>query len=381
VSGVIGYYVHHQGEGHYRRAQRLARALPDRIVLLGAGLAARRPDTPFVDLPDDRLDGDRPAGGGSSDERPEAGAFDGADRAGRRPSAVHYAPLHHAGVRRRNALVTDWIDRMRPDLFISDVSVEMALLARLSATPTACVRLNGDRSDPAHAQAFAWALATIAPFHPDLEDASTPASVRAETLYMPGLAPRPAAAPVDPRRIVVVFGGGGGRADVRALAEAARATPVWTWSVLGPTEGASRDLPPNLQLEGWVADAETRIASAALVVGSAGDGVVEAVLAAGRPFVCLPQARPYGEQQSKAERLKAAGAALRLDAWPAAAAWPVLIDRALALDPSVAARLHPSDGLTQAVRALESLAARAAPPPIARPATGFATGLATGPST
>jgi UDP-N-acetylglucosamine:LPS N-acetylglucosamine transferase len=97
-----------------------------------------------------------------------------------------------------------------------------------------------------------------------------------------------------------------------------------------------------------VDDAPARIAGAGVVIGAAGDGLMGGVIAAGRPFICLPQARPYGEQEAAAAQLQARGAAVVLPAWPPAAAWPTLIARARALDPARLAALHDPEGARKA---------------------------------
>ena len=91
-----------------------------------------------------------------------------------------------------------------------------------------------------------------------------------------------------------------------------------------------RDRPPNLQLRGWIDDAGGAIACAGLVVGGAGDGLVSAVLAHRRPFLCLPEARPFDEQRSKARRLAALDAAVIAWTWPSPSEWRALVARAFA---------------------------------------------------
>jgi len=88
-------------------------------------------------------------------------------------------------------------------------------------------------------------------------------------------------------------------------------------------------LPNNLELRGWVDDADAQIAAATVVIGAAGDGVVSAVLAARRPFICMPEPRPFNEQVSKARRLGAVGGAIVRFDWPAASDWTGLIDLAI----------------------------------------------------
>jgi len=328
LSGLIGYYVHHQGDGHRQRALSIARCAPERFVMLGTGLAQRTDGLQCVDLDDDR-----PGTGENIDSlAPE--------------DCLHYAPLHHAGIQQRIATMTQWIARARPALFVIDVSVEVAMLARLAGVPTVYVRLSGKRDDAAHCQAFQAAHALLVPFHADLDDVATPAWVRNKTWYAPGISRGHSDARVDDYRILVVSGAGGGMWDAAALKAAAVSLPQYTWRVIGQVAPPD-DIPINVEFCGWVEDADTQIAAAGIVVGHAGDGTVSSVLAAKRPFICLPQTRPYDEQGSKARRLAELGAAVVLERLPEPTEWPGIIRRARTLNPSDQARLHVVGG-TQA---------------------------------
>ncbi|MBO9723975.1 MAG: glycosyltransferase [Novosphingobium sp.] len=330
----IGYYVHHHGFGHRTRAEAIASASSRRVVLLGTDLGETG-----IDLPDDRLMPCR---------------FDGRDDAPSRPAALHYAPLDHAGIRARVARIASWIAQERPSLMVVDVSVEVAMLARLASVPTIVVRLNGQRDDAAHLEAFRGAAALLAPFHASLETAGTPVWVREKTHYLPGITKKPGSEPSQAERILVMFGRGGDPGDPERLAEAAHACPQWQWRVIGPFP-APESLPPNLTLAGWSSEPEREIARAGIVVGAAGDGLVGAVLAAGRPFICIPEHRPFGEQRATAAGLAATKAALTLPEWPEAASWPCLIEQALRLPSSARRALHDPDGAIRAADWLEQL--------------------------
>ena len=323
--------------------------------MLGTGLAGRCEGVEAIELPDDRMG---------------EGAFDGRDGA-ERPEALHYAPLGHEGVRARVARIAAWIAEARPALMVVDVSVEVAMLARLASTPSVYVRLSGRRFDRPHLEAYRGARGLLAPFHSDLDDDRTPEAIRRMTFYAPGLLDAPAARPVQDDLVeddlvqddlvLGVVGEGGGLDDGEAWAAAARALPQMRWRVIGRCT-APADPPANLEVLGWVDDAVDRVASAAVVVGAAGDGLVSAVAAAGRPYVCLPQPRPFAEQHSKAARLAALGAAVVCDRWPSAAAWPGVLDRARRLDASVLARLTATDGAQRAADWLAGVAAQAEGP-------------------
>lgn len=337
----IGYYVHHHGAGHRARADAIVAASDWPIVLLGTGIGRDG-----IDLADDR---------------PPSGRFDGADDAQCRPQALHYAPLDHEGVRARVASVARWIAAERPALMVVDVSVEMAMLARLASVPTLCVRLNGTRDDPAHLDAFRGASALLAPFAAALDCPTTPGWVRDKTSYFPGIAPAPASAASVARRVLVVFGRGGTPGDGNLLVQAARDCPQWQWRVIGPATRPA-DLPSNLSFAGWVDSPEREIAESTIVVGAAGGGLVSAVMAADRPFICIPEPRPFGEQEATGVRLGALGAAVALPFWPDATSWPDLIDRAMALPPQARRSLSDAQGSQKAAAWLARHAAATSVP-------------------
>ncbi|MCJ2044363.1 glycosyltransferase [Methylobacterium sp. J-078] len=340
----IGYYVHHQGAGHWQRANCIAAALDRPVTLIGtlADIDTRDAAGALLDLPDDRLS-----------ER-----FDGLDDASERPEALHYAPVGADNIRARMGRLAAWIVESDPALIVVDVSVEITLFARLMSVPTLAVRLSGNRTDPPHREAFRSAEAVLAFFPPELEAAGTPDWVRARTLYA-GL-PVPDRLPPTPEdgSILVIYGRGGEGGRLADLAQAARAVPDRSWHVLGPVEDTGGDRPANLHLHGWVADPAPWLARAALVVGAGGDGVVSGVAAAGKRFVCLPEPRAFDEQVAKAESLAALGAAIHCPVWPSPAAWPGVIAAGLRLDPARIGALAEPGAIARTARLIADLADR-----------------------
>jgi hypothetical protein len=339
----IGYYVHHQGAGHWQRATRLAAALDRPVTLIGtfAEIETDGMEFDILDLPDDRIDG-----------------FDGLDGEADRPLGLHYAPLGIDAIRDRMGRIAAWIAAADPVLMIVDVSVEVALLARLLSVPTLVVRLAGERTDTPHLEAFRGAARLMAPFPAALDADGTPDWVRSKTFHAGFIgSERPEPVPED-GSILVVYGRGGAGGSAAELAAAARAVPDRVWHVLGPVRSDGALLPPNLRLHGWVADIAPYLGPAALVVGGGGDGVVAAVAAGAKRFICLAEPRHYDEQLVKARRLEALGAALCREGWPAAADWPDLVRAGLALDPGIIGALAEPDAVTRTAAFVSDLADR-----------------------
>lgn len=336
IDRPIGYYVHHHGAGHLARAKAIFDAADGRVTLLGTNIGSAG-----IDLADDRA---------------ASQTFDGVDGTGERPNALHYAPLDHLGVRSRVATIAQWIDDNSPSLMVIDVSAEVAMLARLASVPVIYVRLNGDRNDTAHLDAFRGASALLAPFHEDLEADATRLWVRQKTRYFPGITAAPNGSfEIAQNTILVVNGRGGKDGDGAAIAAAATQCPGWHWRVIGPCS-LPPSAPPNLTMLGWVDCPEREVSAATLVVGAAGDGLVSHMLATDRPFICLPEDRPFDEQLATARGLSKAGAAVVLSRWPEPAEWSGLIQKALALPGAVRRRLHDPAGATSAAQWLAKMA-------------------------
>ncbi|GGB65750.1 glycosyltransferase [Blastomonas aquatica] len=330
----IGYYVHHHGAGHLTRARVIRDATNLPVTMLGSRIGAEG-----IALPDDRLDE----------------GFDGRDHAADRPKVLHYAPLDHDGIRSRVARIAQWIEHARPALMIVDVSVEVAMLARLASVPVLNVRLSGRRDDPAHLEAFRGAQALIAPFAREIEHPTTPEWVCAKTFYAPGLTD---AAPVQSTAsggVLVILGEGGTSLTAQAIAEAASACPQHQWRVVG-NMSAPPACPTNLVFAGWCESVGNEVANASVVVGAAGNGVVGLVMASDRPFVCIPEPRPFGEQHATASGLQLAGAAIIHPSWPDAQDWPAIIASALALDPAVRRTMYDPQAASKLARWLEEQA-------------------------
>jgi hypothetical protein len=288
----VGIYVHHHGSGHAARAAAIGRALGER----GAAV------TYLSSLPGERL------GPGESIWLP-LDTDRGADP-GETPAELHFAPLGSAGLAGRMAAIAGWIERRRPDLILVDVSVEVAMLARLCGVPFAYLRQSGERDDPPHLLAYSWAAGLPAPFPEWLERPGTPDRVRARSAYVGAItrfdgAARPRASG-RPRRALVLGECGPLTAEIAAGAGG--------WEVLGPR-------PVDLDL----------LAHCAVIVAPAGANAVAEAAFARCGLVCVPQERPFGEQLARAEDLERhRAAAVLAGAAPEAEEWPRLLEEARA---------------------------------------------------
>jgi hypothetical protein len=335
---VIGYYIHHHGRGHLNRATAIARALNEPVTGLSS---LDRPDAwpgEWVQLP---LDTD-------------AGTDAEANTGLRDPTAqgrLHWVPLGVGGVRDRAAAISHWIAVQRPSVVVVDVSVEVALLARLDGVPVVTFALPGDRTDDAHTLGFDVATLALGAWPAEASMMCPQVSSDIEQKLVPAgaigrFAPAQSseARARSPRRALVIGGAGGDEITAEHISAAARQTPGWSWEHLG-TSGT------------WVSDVWHHLQRAAVVITHAGQGALADVSAARIPAIILPQDRPHGEQ-------RAAAAALRdgdwpvtvIDEWPRAG-WMELLEHALSLDGHMWSAWNDGQGASRAASEILRVAA------------------------
>jgi hypothetical protein len=332
---MIGYYAHHHGSGHVTRLRSIAAHLREPVWGLSSLQAPAGWTRPWTQLARD----DTPT--------PSALASAGDVTAG---GVLHWAPPLHDGLSRRMAQLAGWVAEHRPTLLVVDVSVEVALLARLCGVPTVVVAMPGSRLDRPHRLAYDSAEALLAPWPDGAHTRDWPESWRAKARCVGGIS-RFDGRPAPPlrlaarrrRRVLVLWGSGGRSADRDAVAAARAATPDWDWLEREPGCCPSPDL--------WA-----ELAAADVVVTHAGQNAVAEVAAARRPAVVVAQTRPFGEQEATAAAVSRLGAAVGLESWPPAAEWPALLARAATLGGTGWSRWSSGDGARQAALHLEALA-------------------------
>jgi len=314
---MIGFYVHHAGNGHLGRVRSIIAALGTEATVLSSlpVPADWGPGTAWVRLPRDDGDG--------APRDPEAGGV------------LHWAPLGHAGLRERMGTIAAWVTRHRPSAFYVDVSVEVAAAVRLMGVPVVVAAMPGERVDRPHQLAYDLASRILAPWP---EDVYRPDYLRPhlhKTSFVGGIsrfadragsigadrgtsrrAAPVASAAAGPRRVLLLAGAGTTgtlSGQMRAVHEAATAAG-WDVSMVGG---------PGT----WSADHWQALREHDLVVTHAGQGAVADVATADRPALLLPQDRPFGEQAATAHALARAGMATLM---AAGADWHDALHRAVA---------------------------------------------------
>jgi UDP:flavonoid glycosyltransferase YjiC (YdhE family) len=269
---------------------------------------------------------------------------------------LHWAPLRHEGLRARTAAVSAWIEEARPDAMVVDVSAEVAVLARLHGVPVVLVAQRGIRRDPAHALAYAQASAIAAPWTAGthLPGEGPPEDLLAFT----GAVSRfDGAAPPEPARaggdVLLLVGAGGHRLGADDVLAAARATPGRHWHVAGALRVPAA---ANVTDHGPRAAVDALLRTCSVVVGTAGSNIVAEVAGARRPFVCLPQDRPFREQERQAEALRRLGVAVVPPSPPRGPDWPGLLADAEARPVALWGALHDGRGASRMAAVVREVA-------------------------
>ena len=336
---TLGWYIHHHGRGHLHRFLAVAPELDGVTVLSSLARPPEAANVEWIELPLDV-----PLGPAER-ETVTAGGM------------LHWAPEGDTGYRRRMAIIAAWIARADPALVVVDVSVEVALTARLMGTRVAWVAQRGIRADQPHALAHGAAAVIIAPWTADTELAGAVGADAAIPTTHVGAVSRfdhRRATPVPhERRVALLLGFGGHAVSREDIAAAAAATPDWTWEITG-----GWDVAPMANVISHPSDTDiwALLGRAAVVVASASGNAVAEVAAARRPLICLPQERPFAEQRQQAAALSEAGLAEALEHWPAPARWPGLLEAARARDPADWGILHDGAGSRRFAAALHAAA-------------------------
>lgn len=355
----IVFFTHHQGRGHAQRAAAIARHVADRKVIV----LTARPD--FLDghenietvaLPD--MIG-KPCATDALFAIPS-------------PPILHCTPVGVPEMRGAMRTIADTLDECDAGLFVVDVSAEIALLGRIMSVPVVTVRLHGDRSDPGHMAALEASTAVLAPFDRALEQPDYPGWAACKTHYTGGLciADMPVAERDRARQtlglasdrtiIVVLAGGGGSGTPLAPITLAARVEPDSLFIIVGPVHREGHETAfANIVEAGWCDNVTDYLAAADLVISSAGDNSVHEIARVGRPFLCIPEWRYFGEQKDKAAALARTGAAVHLATWPSSPAeWEAALADTRALDVTRLARLQNDDAARNAAAYLCALADR-----------------------
>lgn len=332
----VSYYAHHFGTGHLRHAQKVAASNLVDLQVTSTGprnKALLNGVLEYVELSPDVGDSSSEAGVSSD-------------------SVLHYAPTGDFIQQRFAELNRAWKE-FNPEVVMVDVSVEVALFARLSGYRVAFRRMPGNRNDTAHQMAYTLADTIFSYFPVGLEDPEHLERFGHKSHYLSVAEPADHSPSLEPpipyrlmRPLVVVQTSLASSIPLKHVARAATASLGWDWDVVGSVEPEGTALPTNLRLHGVLNDPLPIMRSATVIISSAGHNAVVAAASCHRPVLLVPEERPYAEQLAFAVALHTRAGIDILETWEPALNWPQMLERAAHSDPHALARtlfVQPSD--------------------------------------
>jgi UDP-N-acetylglucosamine--N-acetylmuramyl-(pentapeptide) pyrophosphoryl-undecaprenol N-acetylglucosamine transferase len=263
-------------------------------------------------------------------------------------------------------MLAQWVEKTQPVAVIVDVSAEISQYLRLLGVPAIAIRQHGDRGDSAHLAGYDAAYKLFAPYPPALELDTVPSWIIDKTIYAPGfsqysarLLTRSAARKqlgisCQQKVVVVLNGRGGGQHSLFKIAAVAVATPEWFWLIVGRVERNCQSLPNNVLVVGWCQDTYVYLKAADVAIASAGHNTVMEIGTATVPLICIPEPRPFDEQQVKAELLAKLGLCYLLTSFPTATSIKSILHKVSRLNVSKWTQIMAADGAKQAAMAISS---------------------------
>ena len=350
----IAFYLNLHGSGHCRRFEAVARHLPEDFELAVMGMNKLPPirniDRRVIRI---KLPGFGPNSDNAFVEQQTSHAY-------------HDFKVNHGDNTAFTLAMVNFFSQWQPDLVVSDVGLEASVLARMCGLPVVYTRQHGTRWDKGHTLAYEWACSLWAPFATEMEQHDCPVWIRNKTFYSGGFSrfsglEKPKHPPIcyseDKANILVMTGFGGTSITLGDIAAAAAANPQWRWHIAGLRPSTKLDkLPKNMICHGVIRDVWPYLCHADLVVANAGHNSVMEIAAAGRPFLCVPAARPFAEQQCKARVLRDLKLGVIRQRWPESTDWPDIFAQAAAQDLSLWEKLQDADAARRSADYLSQIA-------------------------
>ncbi|HEY9768178.1 MAG TPA: glycosyltransferase [Coleofasciculaceae cyanobacterium] len=228
------------------------------------------------------------------------------------------------------------------------------------------MRQHGDRCDLPHLCGYDAAYKLFAPYPEILEFSGVPNWIRDKTIYSPGFSRYSQSKEtklgarekldISPQQevVLVINGKGGGKYSRAKIAAAAEATPEWLWLTVGEIDRDYDNLPSNVSVLGWREDTYPYLKAADVAIASGGHNTVMEIGTAQVPFLCIPELRPFQEQQIKAILLEKLGLCFCSETFPGANSARLVLNKLKQLDVTQWGRIMAIDGAAQAAKAIES---------------------------
>lgn len=292
----LGYYVHHDGSGHMARSLSIISHISTPVVLF----STLKPTEPlprhvtYIYLPDDAVkDYIQPA-----------------------ESPFLYTPYSPIILERYNILLAA-IQKYKIEAMFVDVSPEIVLFSKLLGLRVGTTLMHGRRNDKAHS--LAYDAADLLLSH-NAKQFDTPINYHTQTpiTYTGGisrLSKRSSHLNPSVQNILVVTSRATSSLKADKIIKTAERFRRLTWNVVGAID-APHHTPPNITFHGVVDNVISFYDKADIVIGSGGNNTIMEIASQRKPFICIPDTKPYAEQSEAAQALVRLNAAIVETEWP-----------------------------------------------------------------
>ncbi|MGB3591424.1 MAG: glycosyltransferase [Nonlabens sp.] len=284
---MIGYYAHGQGYGHSNYADLMADRLGSHLAIFTDSDFNFRKKSRVIKLPNEDVDGT------------ELKVIKC-----EKPKFLHHNPLGLKKIQQRSHTILDQVIYRNIRLMLVDVSVEVATLCRVSSIPYAYRRMPGERNDLPHLEAYRGAVFLFAYYPKSCESSSTPDWVVDKTYYLgfigensiekSGALGKGLESIKEIENILVIQGKGGhnlSRSRIEKLIKDFRSAQIHTIGCFDDVPEAA-----NYTHHGFVDNIKKYVQQADVIFTACGSSTVSNLLGMGRKFICMPQNRPFNEQ-------------------------------------------------------------------------------------
>ncbi|WP_282019022.1 glycosyltransferase family protein [Salegentibacter mishustinae] len=282
---MLSYYAHHHGSGHCNYAQIFSKAFDYESVIFTSSNFQFNPN-----VKTERLASEDPDGTGTDQKFIPP------------PAYLHYSPVGQKTIQHRSAQILNRIIREEVKLMIIDVSAEIAALARSASIPYSYVRLPGERNDPGHLQAFQGAVFLLAYFPEAFESSNTPAWVKEKTIYLGFFNRFSKINQVKSthknnyiKNVVVLSGKGGNKELLKAIPCLQKRFHYSEINVYGAKENPAHT--GNLSFRKSTTNFLKTLYEADLIVANCGLNLTSEIIETEKPFLSIPELRPFNEQE------------------------------------------------------------------------------------
>ncbi len=288
---MIAYYAHSEGSGHARYASIFYNLLAGKLKIFSSTPSNFSPEIRIMKLAKEDPDGT---------ELPiDSVGF---------PDYLHYSPVGQHSIQRRSLQLLTGLVNGRCNLFFIDVSVEVAALARASSIPYAYIKLPGLRNDNPHLQALKGSIFNLAYYPEAFEHPSTPKWMKDKTLYLDYFSRfsldqnNTGNTPTTIRKILVIRGKGEASKLLKSLPDIGKRFEGLEIKALGDFSELETSI-SGIHFLGYQSKVSAFINEADLVISSAGLNLTSEILYSQKIFCCIPEKRPFNEQEHTASVL------------------------------------------------------------------------------